>query len=149
MAKLMPILTTSCGARRDTVEVARRVLGRKITPALERAPRARLDQHELRLQHEMAAADPLLIDERPHVADALAAHDLTADHPVERAPVAQLVGALGRHARPVHVLARKAASPARLELLADPVLEVLDGVATDAKLDEMEGHGGGIVEPGV
>jgi hypothetical protein len=42
----------------------------------------------------------------------------------------------------MHVFARKAAPLARRELLADPVLEVLDGVATDAKLDEMKGHGG-------
>src|SRR6516162_6832070 len=49
----------------------------------------------------------------------------TADHPVERAAVAQLVGALGHHARPVHVLGREPALPALLELLADPFLEIL------------------------
>src|SRR5262249_50249816 len=135
-------LRHALGAGGDTVEVARGVVARKIAPALERAPRARLDQHELRLQHEMAATHALLVDKRTHVANTLPAHDLTADHPKERAAVAQLVGALGHHARPVHVIARKAASLARPELLADPVLEVAHGVATDAKLDEMQGHGG-------
>src|SRR5262249_51272282 len=70
------------------------------------------------------------------------AHDLAADHPVERAAVAQLVGALGHHACPVHVLGREPALPALLELLADPILEILDRVTADAELDEMKGHGG-------
>src|SRR5262245_57916684 len=122
------------------VEVAGSVLGCEIAPALERAPRARLDQDKLWLQHQVAAADPFLVDEWAHVDNALAAHDLTADHPIERAAVAQFVGALGHHTRPVHVLAREAAFPALLELLANPILEVLDGVATNAKLDEMKGH---------
>src|SRR5260370_42276715 len=49
------------GARRDAVEIARRVLGRGIGPALERAPRARLDPPALWLQYQMTAADPLLV----------------------------------------------------------------------------------------
>src|SRR5262245_22675063 len=90
----------------------------------------------------MAAADPFLVDERPHIDEPLPAHDLAADHPVERAAVAQLLGALGHHARPVHVLEREPALPALLEVLADPVLEIFDGITADAKLDEMKGHGG-------
>src|SRR5262249_48363562 len=90
----------------------------------------------------MAAADPFLVDERPHIDEPLPAHDLAADHPVERAAIAQLVGALGHHARPVHVLEREPALPALLELLADPILEFSDRVTADAKLDEMKGHDG-------
>src|SRR5262245_18999487 len=130
------------GPWRSAVEVARGVFGREIAPALERPPRPRLDQGELGLEHQMAAADPFLVDEWPHVDEPLPAHDLAADHPVERAAVAQLVGALGHHARPVHVLEREPALPALLELLADPILEILDRVTADAKLDEMKGHGG-------
>src|SRR5262245_36602421 len=124
------------GAWRGAVEVARGVFGREIAPALERPPWPRLDQDELGLEHQMAAADAFLVDEP------LPAHDLAADHPVERAAVAQLVGALGHHARSVHVLGREPALPALLELLADPILEILDRVTADAKLDEMKGHGG-------
>src|SRR5262245_13065335 len=130
------------GTRRRAVEVARGVFDREIAPALERPIRPRLDQDELRLEHQMAAADPFLVDERPHIDEPLPAHDLAADHPVERAAVAQLVGALGHHARPVHVLEREPALPALLELLADPILEVSDRVTADAKLDEMKGHDG-------
>src|SRR5262245_24358726 len=130
------------GTRRRAVEVARGVFDREIAPALERPIRPRLDQDELGLEHQMAAADPFLVDERPHIDQPLPAHDLAADHPVERAAVAQLVGALGHHARPVHVLEREPALPALLELLADPILEVSDRVTADAKLDEMKGHGG-------
>src|SRR5262249_39246782 len=79
---------------------------------------------------------------RPHIDEPLPAHDLAADHPVERAAIAQLIGALGHHARPVHVLEREPALPALLELLADPILEFSDRVTADAKLDEMKGHGG-------
>src|SRR5262245_66128559 len=130
------------GTRRSAVEVARGVFDREIAPALERPIRPRLDQDELGLEHQMAAADAFLVDERPHVDEPLPAHDLAADHPVERAAVAQLVGALGHHARSVHVLGREPALPALLELLADPILEILDRVTADAQLDEMKGHGG-------
>src|SRR5215472_3057946 len=129
------------GARRGEVEVAWSIVLREIAPALERPIRPRLDQDELGLEHQMAAADALLVDEWAHIEEPLPAHDLAADHPIERAAVAQLLGALGHHARPVHVLAREPTLPALLELLADPVLEIFDRVAADAKLDEMKGHG--------
>src|SRR5262249_31913664 len=87
--------------------------------------------------------DAFLVDERTHVEQALPAGNLAADHPVERAAVDQLIGALGHHAGAMHVLAGKAALLAVLEPLADPLLEVLDRVATDAKLDEIEGHDDG------
>src|ERR1700704_172887 len=107
------------GTGRGSVEVTRDVLVPEIAPALERAPGSRLDQNELRLQHQMAAADAALVHERPHLPAPLATQHLAADHPVERAPVAQLVGAFGHHPRLVHVLARKPALFAILEFLAD------------------------------
>src|SRR6476619_5760003 len=121
------------GTGRGAVEVTRDILVPEIAPALERAPGSRLDQNELRLQHQMAAADAALVHERPHVEEPLPAHHLAADHPVERAPVAQLVGAFGHHPRLMHVLARKPAFFAILEFLADPAVEVFDRVTTDAK----------------
>ena len=142
----LPQLPPQCfrhvpGARRGAVEVTRDVFVPEIAPALERPPGSRLDQNELRLQHQMAAADPALVHERSHVEEPLPTHHLPADHPIERAAVAQLVGALGDHPRPVHVLAREPALFAILQFLADPVLELFDRVTTDAKLDEMKGHG--------
>ena len=127
-------------AGRGAGEVARTVLGLEIAPALERPPRPRLDQGELRLQHQVAATDSLLVDEGADIDEPLPAHDLTADHPIKRAAVEQLVGTLGNHARPVQVLARQAALLAVLEPRADPGLELPDGVTADAKLDEMKCH---------
>jgi hypothetical protein len=40
----------------------------------------------------------------------------------------------------VHVLALEPVLPAVPELLADPILEVLDRVTADTKLDEMKWH---------
>jgi len=142
----LPQLPPQCfrhvpGARRGAVEVTRDVFVPEIAPALERPPGSGLDQNELRLQHQMAAADPAPVHERSHVEEPLPTHHLPADHPIERAAVAQLVGALGDHPRPVHVLAREPALFAILQFLADPVLELFDRVTTDAKLDEMKGHG--------
>src|SRR5262249_16298952 len=118
------------------------VFGGQKGPPRNPPPRPRLDQDELGLEPQWAAADAFLVDEWPHIDEPLPAHDLAADHPVERAAVAQLVGALGHHARPVHVLEREPALPALFELLADPILEFSDRVTADAKLDEMKGHDG-------
>src|SRR6476619_6149878 len=129
------------GTGRGPVEVARDVLVPEIAPALERAPGSRLDQNELRLQHQMATADSALVHEWPHIEEPLPTHHLAADHPVERTAVAQLVGAFGHHPRLVHMLARKPALFTIPEFLADPVVEVFDRVTADAKLDEVKGHG--------
>src|SRR5258708_26115543 len=88
----------------------------------------------------MTAADPLLVDEGAHIADPLAAHDLTPDYPVERAAPAQFARALRHHACAVHVLARESPFPALPHLLTNPVFEVFDGVAADAKFDQMKCH---------
>src|ERR1700722_2289212 len=71
------------GTGRDAVEVAWRILGRKIAPALERSERARLDQRQLGIERQPAASDALLVHERAHGAQLLTAHDLAADHPIE------------------------------------------------------------------
>src|SRR5262249_15277888 len=96
-------------AGRGAIEIARRVLRLEIAPALERPERSRLDQHELGLEHQVAAADPLLVDERAYVQEPLSAQDLAANDPIERAAVGELLGALGHHPGAVHVLAREAA----------------------------------------
>src|SRR5262249_61157366 len=57
-----------------------------------------------------------------------------------RAAPAQLARALRHHACPVHVLGRESPFPTLLQLLANPVFEILDGVAADAKFDQMKRH---------
>jgi len=130
---------TWCGA----VEVTRGVARDEIAPPLERAVRPRLDRHGLAIKHDVAAADALFVDEWADVEDPLPAHDLSANHPIERAAVEDLGRALRRHAGGMVTLApARAGLPgglaARLELFVDPVLKVADGIAADAKFDEMQ-----------
>src|ERR1700731_3396706 len=127
-------------AGRRFVEIARRVLHVEVAPALKGTERARRHQHDLGIEHDAAAADAVLVAKRPDGADALAAHDLAADHPIERAAVGELIGTLGHHAGAVDVLGLFAALALVLELLLDPVLEILDRVGADAELDEIESH---------
>src|SRR5580704_9541458 len=129
-----------CRARRCFIEVARGVLHVEVAPTLKSTERARRYQHDFGIEHDAAAADAVLVAKRPDVADALAAHDLAADHPIERAAVSELVCTLGHHAGAVDVLGLFAAFALVLELLLDPVLEVLDRVGADAELDEIESH---------
>src|SRR5258708_8465356 len=88
----------------------------------------------------MRAPHPLLVDEGAHIEDPLAAHERTPDHAVERAAPAQFARALGHHACAVHVLDRESPFPALPHLLTNPVFEVFDGVAADAKFDQMKCH---------
>src|SRR5215475_7197907 len=123
--------------RRSTVEVARRILRLQIAPTLECTEWPRLHQHNLAVEHQPAAADPVLVDEGTHVEDALAAGDRTADHPKERSAGKQLLGALGHHPGGVHV---RRLSLLATQLCGNPVLEVLHRVAADAELDQMKRH---------
>jgi hypothetical protein len=126
------------GSGCDPIEIARAIFAREVSPALKRPPRSGLDKNEPGLEHKMASAHPGFVDERPYINQALPAHHFAADHPIQRAAVTQLVGTLGHHAGSVHVLARQSAFRALLEPLRDPMLQVLDRVAADAKLDEVE-----------
>src|SRR5439155_22733292 len=116
----------------------RGVAGLEIAPALEGTPGPRLDQHDLGLKHQAAAADAALVDERTHGQKPLPAHHLPADYPIERAAVGELLGALRHHASGVDVLGLLAAGAATF--FADPGLEILHRVAADAELDQMKGH---------
>src|SRR5581483_6964398 len=91
---------------------------------------------------DLAALDAVLAGGRPDVEDALAAGDLAADDPIERAAVDELRGALGQHPRGVDVLGLLAALFLFLELQRNPVLKVGDGIAADAELDEVKRHCG-------
>ena len=126
------------GSGCDPVEIARAVFAGEISPALKRPRGPGLDENEPGLEHKMAPAHPGLVDEGPYINQALPAHHFAADHPIQRAAVAQLIGTLGHHAGSVHVLARQSAFCALLEPLRDPMLQVLDRVAADTKLDEVE-----------
>src|SRR5580704_2569059 len=127
-------------ARCRLVKVARGVLHVEVAPALEGAERARRHQHDFGIEHDTAAPDAVLVAKRPDGADALAAHDLAADHPIERAAVGELVGALGHHAGAMDMLRLFAAFALVLELLLDPVLEIANRIGANAELDKIESH---------
>ena len=91
-------------AARDPVEIGRRVLVLEIAPALERAIGPRPHRHAFRIEHQPAAADAVLVDERANIEDALAAKDFAADHPIDRAAAEDFLGALGHHAGGVEAL---------------------------------------------
>src|SRR5215831_17590990 len=128
------------GARRRALEIRRRILPLEIAPALKRPPRPRLDRHDLGLEHQMTLPDAALVHVGAHRNEPLPASHLAADHPVERATVDELVGALGDHAGAMQVLGPLAARA--LALLANPVLKILDRVTAHAELDEMQCHCG-------
>src|SRR6185503_7285252 len=120
-------------------EIARGILALEIAPALEGGTRARLDQHQFAVEHQLAALDAVFAGGRAQGQNALAAGDLSADHPIKRA-AGEVLGALGLHAGGVDVLGLLPAPLFLAQLLLDPVFQVGDRVAADAKLDEVEGH---------
>src|SRR5690606_25310035 len=121
-------------------EIARRVLGSKVAPALERTARLPVGAHHHRVEDEPAAADALGVGKRPDIDQTLTALHAALDDPVERAAVEQFVDALGHHARGVELFDRLAGAPFLLELFGDPVLEILDAFAADAELYQMQSH---------
>ena len=121
-----------------TVQIGWRVGGRKVAPALEGAVRPRLHQLHLAIEHDAAAPDAVLVPERLDAEDALPAQHLTLDHPEQGPAVDELVDALGHHAGAVETLALLARLLAFRTLLLDPVLQVLNGIAADGELDEIE-----------
>src|SRR6185437_7870399 len=123
-------------------QVARGLLGLKIAPPLEGRARARLDQHQFAVEHNLTAPDAVLAGGRPDVENTLAAGDLAADHPIKRAAVAEFIRAFRYHAGSMDVLGLLSAFFLFLELLLDPFFEIRDRVAADAELDEMKGHRG-------
>jgi len=126
------------GARRGTVEISRAILVGQIAPALECPPRSRLDQNYFWVEYQMAPSHTRPIHQGTHVQKPLPAQHVAANYPKERPVMAQLIRALRHHARFVDVLAGLALTPPLLELAGDPLLQLLDGVATDAQLYEMK-----------
>src|SRR5690606_8464765 len=99
-----------------------------------------LGTDHLRLEHQVAAADALVIDERTDVQQALAALNLCLDDPVERSAVEQLGGPRRHHASRVELLGRLARPAALVQAEGDPFLQVLDAIAAHTELDEMKRH---------
>src|SRR3979411_2199587 len=127
-------------ARGRTVEVGRRVLGLQIAPALEGAERARLHQMNLAIHYQPAAPAAVLVGERADREQPLAAEDFALDDPEQRAAVGEFIGALRHHPGGGDVLGLLALFLLFLPPRLDPVLEVLDRVAADAELEQMERH---------
>src|ERR1700682_1615673 len=80
---------------RSLAEIERRVLGLQVAPALERAARLRRGRDQRLLQQDLATTLRALAH-RLDRCDALADQDHALEHPVERAAVQQLAGALRR-----------------------------------------------------
>src|SRR5262245_21286886 len=114
-------------ARGGAVEIARRVLACEIAPPLKGTVWPWFDRNNLGPQHEPAPPDPIPVDERADRKKVLATHNLTADHPVERAAGKQLIRALGHHAGGVNVLGFHPARLLLFQTLLDPSGELLGG----------------------
>ena len=129
-------------ARLGLVDVGRRGLRLVITPALKGAHRPRRDGDDIAVEPHFAAADPVGIPERLDADDFLPRRDLALDDPVERASVENVRRALRGHAGDVGVAERRAAALRLGHARRHPLAKVVEGIRADAKLDEMQGHGG-------
>src|SRR5690606_16391991 len=85
-------------------QICRRILGFQITPALEGPPRLPLRAHQLRIEYEPAARNPVRVRERSDLEKTLAALDRAPDHPVERSAGDEFISPLGDHARGMKML---------------------------------------------
>jgi len=129
------IAATPAGA-----EIRRNVVVGEIAPALERPHRPLHHRDHLGLHHQPAASDAVLVAERLDRDELFARRDFTADHPIQRAAVEHLVDALRRHAGDMNVMRRQALLLGGSDALRDPALQLLDGLTTDGKLDDMKRH---------
>src|SRR6516164_11184827 len=102
--------------------------------------RPRLDQNHFGIEDDAATPDAKLIDEGTDRAHPLATHDFAANDPVQRAAIDQLRRALGHHAGAMNVLGLLTVLALGLELFLDPALKLANGIAADAKLDQIHGH---------
>lgn len=98
------------------------------------------DQDDFAIKHKAATTYAVLVAKWPHVAQPLAAGDLSANDPIERTAVGEFSGTFGNHASAMNVFRFFAALAFVLKLLRDPFFEVLDRVGADTKFDEMERH---------
>lgn len=113
-------------------------MGIKVTPALEGAARTGLDRHNDRVEHEVALTDALFVNIGPQLDEALTTQYFPANHPIDRTAIDQFSGALWHHASAMQMFGLLAARATTL--LTDPVLKILDRIATHTELDEMQCH---------
>ena len=85
----------------------------------------------------MAARGPFAIDERPDVAYELPSGDLAADHPEQRASVANLVSAFRDHAGGMDVLGWVVSCAAFCLPFGDAPPEISDRLDPDAQFQEV------------
>src|SRR5262249_7415618 len=112
----------------------------EIPPALEGPVRHEARRHQSGLVDDGAAGQAVLVGARPQIEDPLAHAHIALDDPVERTAVEHLVAALRHHAgrmEEFRLLPRLALFG---ELLHLPVAQIVDGVAADAELDQMQRH---------
>ncbi|CAH2404706.1 hypothetical protein MES5069_440084 [Mesorhizobium escarrei] len=122
-------------------EIGRCVRRFQIPPALKGAARLPFSAHDRGIEHQVTAADTLVIGERTDFGDQLAALHIALDHPVEGTAIGDLGAARRHHAGGVVVLDRFTGAPPFVEAEGDPLFQIFDAVAANAELYEIEGHG--------
>src|SRR5215471_17442404 len=114
--------------------IRRRVVGRQITPALERPPRPRQRRHQLLVDLDQAVAAPVIVAPAAKSGDVLAHPDLTADDPIDRAAGEHLL-------RPPRMVSRidPIAAALRDARCADTA-QMLDILDADGELQQVQRH---------
>ena len=97
-------------------------------------------RNHLRLHHQAAPPDAVPVAKRFDCDQLFARSDFATDDPIERAAGEHLLDALGRHPGDMDMMGRLALLFGSLHPFGNPLLQVLDGIATDAKLDQMKRH---------
>ena len=88
---------------------------------------------DLRIEHQMAAADAFVVGKGTDFGDQLAALDIALDHPIERTAVGNLGATRRHHAGCVPVFGRLTGTAPLVEAEGNPLFEILDAVAADAE----------------
>lgn len=88
----------------------------------------------------MAATDSLIVGETPDIEEYLSGLNVALDHPIKRSAVEKIVSSPRDHARVVEMLGIQTLLAPSRELALDPFLEIVDRIATNTELDEIERH---------
>src|SRR6185312_3034185 len=101
----------------------------------------------LGLHHDPATSDAVLVAERLDADDLLTGRDFTSDHPVQRSARKDLFHSFRYHAGDVYMALRKTFLLRGLHPFSNPLLEFLDGIAANGKLENVKRHGFSLAMP--
>src|SRR5690606_19047620 len=123
--------------RLATLHIGGRVFRIEIAPSLKGASFLPPRRHDLMIENETAAPDPLAIRELLNTDEPLAAADDTLHHPIKRTTVQQFIRALRRHARYMGKHLRLTPTLHLGKPLGLPSGKVCNIISANAELDEM------------